>query len=200
MKAFAENNFGVISPIHFGPNEIDLDFKFLEYISEHNAPQLLINFQKKTNLDKIYKVKAVNAAAWLMSRKCIEEVGVFDPIFPHYGEDTDYIKRMRYHNYKIGVAPNLCMVHNRNQQASDSKDKVYYRLKIWALSYKKDINKSMFFIVTRFPFELFFRVRRHYNNPTNAIVIYIKIMVFVISKYVQIQRHRLKSKENRAFI
>jgi GT2 family glycosyltransferase len=49
----------------------------------------------------------------LIQSKCVRKVGLFDPVFYHYGEDEDYCNRMRYHGYKIGVCPKQYIFHDR---------------------------------------------------------------------------------------
>jgi hypothetical protein len=55
----------------------------------------------------------VNAAAWLVSRRCLEAVGGFDPIFFMYGEDDDYCARMRYHGFSCFVISRCRIRHAR---------------------------------------------------------------------------------------
>ena len=60
----------------------------------------------------IYETTFVNAAAWLISKKCLLAVGGFDPLYPHYGEDTDYIQRAQYFGFKIGIVPSVKIWHD----------------------------------------------------------------------------------------
>ena len=59
------------------------------------------------------EVAFVGASLWLMSRECINTVGGFDPLFPHYGEDNDYVRRVHYWRGKIGVYPRAIGYHER---------------------------------------------------------------------------------------
>jgi GT2 family glycosyltransferase len=52
----------------------------------------------------------------LLSARCIEEIGGFDPLFPHYSEDSDYINRVLYRGFKIGIVPNTRIFHDRHQK------------------------------------------------------------------------------------
>lgn len=58
----------------------------------------------------------VNAACWLLSRRSLEVVGGFDPLFYHYGEDDNLAQRMLKNKLKIGVLANTFVLHDRNQQ------------------------------------------------------------------------------------
>lgn len=110
----AEKNpdYGVISPIHLSGDYKHFDKGFLLYFNE--------NIEKTSNEDlyygvkKLYTVSFVNAAAWLVSKKCIETVGGFDTlIFHHYGEDYNYSQRLQYHNLKLGIYTGCTICHDR---------------------------------------------------------------------------------------
>jgi len=60
-----------------------------------------------------YKVKFVMAAHWMISRKCLEDAGLFSPAFQHYGEDNNLCDRARFHGYRVGVVPTAIAVHDR---------------------------------------------------------------------------------------
>lgn len=107
-------SFGIVSPVHLSESEINLDANFSTYIQSDSCPDLLSDFVIKGNAeDRIYPVKFVNAALWLISKQCIHHVGGFDPIFPHYGEDNNYIGRVQYHGYEIGIYPKAFGIHAR---------------------------------------------------------------------------------------
>jgi hypothetical protein len=48
----------------------------------------------------VYDVGFVNAAAWLVTRECLEKVGGFSPSFFHYGEDASTNNRSRMPMYR----------------------------------------------------------------------------------------------------
>lgn len=113
--------YGILSPIHLNGKGNRLDRNFSNYlIHEHNA-DFYSDFVLDKPLDEVYDVPFVNAAGWLMSRKILETVGGFDPIFFHYGEDDNYCQRARYHNFKIGVVPSAFMYHDREERELDIK-------------------------------------------------------------------------------
>jgi GT2 family glycosyltransferase len=83
------------------------------YLSEQNATGV-INDMYFGRLKPYYEVKKSNAAAWLVSRKCIENVGGFDTLlFYHYGEDFNYCQRVNYHGFKIYLATKDVVYHDR---------------------------------------------------------------------------------------
>ncbi len=106
-------DYGIISPIHTNAQKKRLDHGFANYVNFKHNRDFYSDFVLNNPKKEIYTVPFVNAAGWLLSRKVLMQVGGFDPIFFHYGEDDNYCQRVRYHNFKIGVAPNSIMVHDR---------------------------------------------------------------------------------------
>lgn len=105
-------SFGILSPVHINPVNGDMDYNFTRYISPEHCKGLLSDLYTGT-LSPVYETDFVNAAAWLISRDCIERVGIFDPIFFHYGEDRNYCQRVLYHGLKIGICPAAVVAHDR---------------------------------------------------------------------------------------
>ena len=71
-------------------------------------------------------VRRVMAAHWLVPRKALEKVGLFDKLFPLYGNDDNWCDRARYHGFKIGIVPEAKAVHDRAKR-EEAKEKVIYR-------------------------------------------------------------------------
>lgn len=116
-KMTETSEYGILSPIHLNGAEDRLDFYFDYYILADRCPGLVSDFVVNGKAqDKIYPIKFVNAALWLISKECLDTVGGFAPVFPHYGEDENYISRVEYHNYKLGVYPLVFGIHDRPQQ------------------------------------------------------------------------------------
>lgn len=104
-------NYGIISPIQFNYEGDDLEEYFKTFIKNNAALNLFTDVVLKKEIDKLYEVPFIQAAVWLLPAKTIYEVGGFDPIFFHYGEDDNYCQRMKYHNYLIGIAPHIYAYH-----------------------------------------------------------------------------------------
>jgi GT2 family glycosyltransferase len=113
--ASRNDDVGVVSPIHLTGNGSELDFKFSNYIIPKHCPNFYSDIFLNKLQDDIYTVRFVNAAAWLISRNCIETVGGFNPIFTMYGEDDDYLHRVHYHGFKVGIYPFSKIYHDRTQ-------------------------------------------------------------------------------------
>ena len=71
-------------------------------------------------------VTRVMAAHWLVPREALEKVGLFDPLFPIYGNDDNWCDRARYHGYKVGIVPAARAVHDRASR-EEPKEKVIHR-------------------------------------------------------------------------
>ncbi|MFM9825027.1 glycosyltransferase family 2 protein [Flavobacterium sp.] len=114
--------FGIISPMHLNGSGSTLDYNFSYYIATGLSKTLFSDMYLNTYENKIYSQKFVNAAAWLITRKCIENVGGFSPSFFHYSEDDNYCQRVLYHGFKIGVVPMVKIYHDRDS----TKKGVYF--------------------------------------------------------------------------
>lgn len=110
-------DLAILSPIHLSGNLEKLDYLFQIYLNP-NDTQELINDAVLRNLKPLYYSKFINAAAWLVPVWVFEKFGMFHPIFDHYGEDLDFILRVRKAGYKIGVSTNHFISHDRPQKKS----------------------------------------------------------------------------------
>lgn len=111
----AQDKYGlaVVSPIHLNGSGDVMDFPFFSYVV---MKQKNISFVSDLAINKrkdFYEVPFVNAAAWVVSRRCIEKIGGFDPIFFIYAEDTNYVLRMKYHREKLAIIPSAFIHHDR---------------------------------------------------------------------------------------
>ncbi|MDN3666484.1 glycosyltransferase family 2 protein [Algibacter miyuki] len=128
--------YGIISPVHLNGSGTKLDRRFAYYL-EYDKNEYFYFDALKNNLSVIYDVSFVNAAAWLLPANTVKNIGGFDPIFFHYGEDDNYCHRVLFHQLKIGVVPEAFVRHDREFRAEvkvDYNSSEYFYRK--ALSYK----------------------------------------------------------------
>jgi GT2 family glycosyltransferase len=118
--------YGIVSPIHLNGDGESLDNLFGKYISPMFCPGLYSD-ALLGKLKELYVANFVNAAAWLISKKCLSVVGGFDPIYQHYGEDNDFAQRAISRGFKIGVTPNVFICHDRPQRIYRTGDNDVYR-------------------------------------------------------------------------
>ncbi|MNK18134.1 N-acetylglucosaminyl-diphospho-decaprenol L-rhamnosyltransferase [compost metagenome] len=108
--------YGVISPIHLNGDGSALDFNFSNYISPNKCKNLYSDFALRKVENKLYESNFICAAAWLVTKDCLEKVGGFNPSFFHYAEDDNYIHRLKFKGLKIGVYPDSFIYHDREQR------------------------------------------------------------------------------------
>ena len=109
--------YGILSPIHLTVDKQHIEPLLLERLADGKTtdPQL-VNDLYFGSLKEIYETKYVNAAAWLLPRTTLTTVGGFDPVFFMYGEDDNYINRVLFHGMKIGVCPQIRIVHDARME------------------------------------------------------------------------------------
>jgi GT2 family glycosyltransferase len=125
---------GILSPVHLNGEGTGLDHGFAVYSGLSTLEQL------QTNADCV-ETSFINAAFWLIPVRVLREVGGFSPLFHHYGEDKDYVNRLKYHNYSISYAPNAYGFHDRGQRKSNRQG--FFRAEeVYLLSEYANINYS----------------------------------------------------------
>lgn len=119
LKTFEENdNVGIASPMHLNGSYTGLDKGFCEYVAARCFSDMYFG-----KLRNYYSVPMVNAAAWLISKECLQKVGGFDiSLFKHYGEDDNYAQRVLYHGMKIIVNTKCTICHDREQRIDSPTD------------------------------------------------------------------------------
>lgn len=109
--------YGVLSPVHLNSDGTALDAKFCRYSLQPSACEgLLDTLILKPGADTVCPVRFVNAAAWLISRSCLETAGGFHPAFFMYGEDDEFLMRIRRHDFQAGICPSASIRHHRRQE------------------------------------------------------------------------------------
>lgn len=101
----------------------DLDRNCEEfYLNAKDCPGFL-NDSYFDRLKEFYTIRFMNAAAWILPRDICMEVGGFSPTFFHYGEDSNYVDRMRFHGKKLLLATQCVVRHDRGGRSESSYDK-----------------------------------------------------------------------------
>lgn len=114
LQAFLDANdeYGVISPLHCSPDLSSVDRKTMgTYLSRFAA-----DYVSDVCLGLVrpfYRVRGVNAAAWMVRNTVLANVGGFDPLFFMYGEDDDLINRFAHHKVPFALLPSSRIVHLR---------------------------------------------------------------------------------------
>ena len=109
--------YGILSPMHLNADKTGIEKGLINYVADLKITDPgWINDMYFGCLKDVYNTNYVNAAAWLLPRQTLETVGGFDPIFYHYGEDDNYMQRVLFHGLKIGICPNVIVVHDTERK------------------------------------------------------------------------------------
>jgi GT2 family glycosyltransferase len=145
----ADRSADVASPLHVTRDGKTLDQNFSYNLEASGyTPDGILRFNSGAPV--LWPVRFVPAAIWLVRVKAIQVIGGFDPLFPHYGEDTDYCNRLHYHGRKIGVCSYGKAVHLREGGKTVSGTRTAKLIKAVIREYigyiviYKDINLPLF--------------------------------------------------------
>lgn len=130
------NEYGILSPIHLNADGTQLEMYFSQFVNCQNNPHFYSDFVMKKAIQDVYDFNFISAAAWLLPINTLKNIGGFDPIFWHYGEDDNYCQRVLYHNLKIGVVTNTFVKH-------DTKIRQYSNDYIYSTRYFLDYEKDL---------------------------------------------------------
>lgn len=156
-----KQDYGILSPMHYFSDKESLEYNFSVQLSPWFCKNIVSDFVLKDQkqMKEIYPLNFVNAAAWLVSRKTLETIGGFDPLFFHYGEDNDYCNRVKYHGFKIGIVPHVKIYHdcldanNKNQDIQKQLKRFETETKTKFSNINLEISKKK---ILRLAFKLFF--------------------------------------------
>jgi len=113
VEASASNpDYGIVSPVHLTGSGKNIEKGFSDYTSIHSIDEL------QGISTQLVEAPFINAAIWLMPVEIIKRVGMFAPLFYHYGEDKDLVNRMHYYGYKVGFSPRVMGYHDREFRKS----------------------------------------------------------------------------------
>jgi GT2 family glycosyltransferase len=145
---------GILSPLHLNGNGTDLDIYFRKYLQQSGLRGFLKNALVLREIrTSLIRTSFVNAAAWMISRDCLDKTGGFDPIFFHYGEDENYAQRIFYHGFEMAIHTGTRIFHDREQRIMKSPGNIIDLKKEWTrfLVLACDINRRDFipFMVKR---------------------------------------------------
>ncbi len=127
-------NVGIVSPLHYGDADgAKLDVNFEDYYVSRAVERAGLP-------EYIREVSFVNAAVWLIPTAVVGALGGFNPLFSHYGEDTNFVHRMLALDKRVLVDRRARAYHLRKQiprsEQSLTADKVY----IMALVHLANVN------------------------------------------------------------
>lgn len=117
--------YGILSPIQITGSEQQLDQNFSRCCSHPSCKMLINDFLLKKKIKAVYDTDFVMAAHWLITKKCLNTVGGFNPSFSHYGEDDNYIHRAYWYGIKTGICPQIYGIHDREYRIPSKKNIIH---------------------------------------------------------------------------
>ncbi len=142
------DSYGVLTPLQININERELETNFERFLYYQGVLSTFLgDMLFKGSVEGIYEVNFFQAASWFIKVDVLKKVGLFNPIFFHYGEDNEFLNRLHYHGFKSGINPNIKIVHEGNPLNMSYKRnyKKYHRNRIfntWLIE-MLDINKNL---------------------------------------------------------
>lgn len=138
-----DETIGVASPIHLNTRGDGMDYKFESYIATRSCPGFISDCLLQT-LKPYYPVVFVNAAAWIIKVSVIKHIGLFAKEFFHYGEDSNFLQRLRYFNYKVVIVPSAFVHHDRDERVGQMTEIGKRReIEINSLNMLLNVNESL---------------------------------------------------------
>lgn len=128
--ATSHPEMGIIAPIQYDGEGKNIDTNFKQY---------LILSEEKENF---YETNFCNAAAWLLTKECLQKVGLFNINFQHYGEDRNYCERAKYHQFKIAIVKDTKVLHDRTQKMTTEKAIKLAKIKLLTIFLNPNKTKS----------------------------------------------------------
>jgi len=187
-------DYGIISPIHLNKSG-KIDEGFLNYISRDKNSLFLSNISEMPGNINLYSCNGINAAAWLISKQCLEKIGGFMPLFYHYAEDDNYCQRVLKSGLKIGFASGIIIIHDRESRKTKYKlkDKINKNYRKY-LSVFTSINHKSFWDYLLFVFKNVMNIIWNYKKDPFKLLYLIVIIPMLIFNSFTIYNQRKKSK------
>lgn len=125
LQVALTGDYAIISPIHLNGDGNHIDLYFRDCVLGKCPAYLEQTIVAGDN--SVFESEFIPAAAWFLPRKTIEEIGGFDSLFYHYGEDDNYCLRCRYHHRRIVFTTKAFIHHDREATVGNS---IMYNRKI----------------------------------------------------------------------
>lgn len=121
--AKSDKKIGIISPMQYDYSGRYLDRAFARNMGTSLEFQYDLEKGRK-NLKKYYEIKnEIIGASMLLSKELLFKIGLFDPLYFCYGEDTDLCSRAVYHGYKLAIATGAKVFHWHELANSEEVDR-----------------------------------------------------------------------------
>jgi len=114
------SQFYILSPLQLyaGSGRIQTEVLYHFACEASSDNDYLSDLYRDRILD-LYEISFSCAACWLLPIKTLQKIGGFDPIFYHYGEDDNYVQRVRFHGGNIAICPKISYSHDIENRLND---------------------------------------------------------------------------------
>jgi len=143
LAKVAEDNkqIGILSPMQYDYEGQNIDKHFLSLLNANE--QFGIDFSNKC-LKRLYPVEGVIGSAMFLTKELCEKVGLFDPLYFCYYEETDLCRRAIYYTFKINILTTSKIYHYHTLLYADeiSRKNMFLFTRNQFLYFLKDPNKQ----------------------------------------------------------
>lgn len=109
-RAVAEApGFGLLSPVQLTYEGQMLDPPFQELVDEEGVAR------EDLRKEQVAETTEMIGAAMILPRVAMERAGGFDPVYFAYAEESDLIRRLRYHGLKVGIVGGARIHHHHTR-------------------------------------------------------------------------------------
>lgn len=145
-----ENKIGVV-----GPNVFYYDKpQTITYIGGHvdicNGKIIYSHLNETEKLETPEEMDYISGCSLLIKREVIENIGLLDPDYFLYYEDTDWCLRAKNANYKLFYVPKAKIWHKVSASMDNSSTTFYYGTRNHFLLMKKNCKKGIKFLFMKF--------------------------------------------------
>jgi GT2 family glycosyltransferase len=116
--------YSILSPLQLYGSGKKIEHETLMHFARHaKSNNDFISDLYLGDVKDIYNVPYACAVCWLLPVRILNEIGGFDPLFYHYGEDDNFIQRVKYFGYQVGICPRVSISHDIESRTNDYRDK-----------------------------------------------------------------------------
>jgi GT2 family glycosyltransferase len=145
----SNSDYAVLSPLQLYGSGNKIEQEVLMYFARNaKSNDDFISDLYFNRLKDVYTTPYTCAVCWLLPITTVKNIGGFDPLFYHYGEDDNYIQRVKYWGYKIGICPKVSISHDiedrTKEYRGDNLDwKKYLLINLGNINHEFNIQKLL---------------------------------------------------------
>lgn len=102
--------YEALSPITFDYDGLNIDPLSIRKLT-HNKVFKDVDYPKSDFQDKVYEVPSLFGTALFFKKSIFLKVGLFDPLFFLYHEESDFFQRALYHKIRVAIATSSKINH-----------------------------------------------------------------------------------------